>query len=154
MMMTATDVSFAYETYVRTTPDQVWRAITDGEVTRQYFFGSPVESTWRVGAPVAFLTPDGAGHVAEGTVLEVEPPRRLVYESRLLYDAELAKDRAIRLTWEIEPLGEVCRVRIIHDRFEGETASYHAIVNGVPALMASIKSLLETGQPLPLPAPG
>jgi len=149
--MTRTDsLDFAYETYVRATADQVWRAITDGDLSRQYFFGARVASTWKVGDPYAYLAPDGTTHLSDGTVLEVEVPRRLVYDGRLLYDPEVAKDPPVMLTWEIQPMGEVCQVRLTHAGFEGETATYRAVVSGVPALMASMKSLLETGHALPM----
>jgi uncharacterized protein YndB with AHSA1/START domain len=149
-MTTTTGLSFAYETYVRATADQVWRAITDGDLTSQYYFGARVQSTWTAGAPYAYLAADGVTHLSDGTVLEVEAPHRLVYDGRLLYDPEVAKDAPILLTWEVQPMGDVCLVRLTHDRFEGETATYRAVVSGVPVLMSSMKSLLETGQALPM----
>jgi uncharacterized protein YndB with AHSA1/START domain len=149
--MTRNDLSFACETYIRATPERVWQAFTDGDLTARYFFGSRVQSSWRPGEEIVYVGPDGLTRMSEGTIVEADPGRRLVYRSRLLYDPEVAKDAPIRLTWEITPLGEVCKLVLTHDEFDGETATYRAVTSGVPALMASIKSLLETGEPLPLP---
>jgi uncharacterized protein YndB with AHSA1/START domain len=146
--MTHHDLSFTYETYIRATPERVWQAFTDGDLTARYFYGARVQSTWRPGDEIVFVGPDGTTRMSAGTIAEADPGRRLVYRARLLYDPEVAKDAPIRLTWEIAPLGEVCKLVLTHDEFEGQTATYRAVTGGVPVLMASIKSLLETGEPL------
>lgn len=149
--MAPAPLSFRYETYIRATPDTVWQALTDGDLTARYS-GWRVQSTWRPGEEVAFLGPDGSTRAAAGTITQAAAARRLVYRARLLYDPELAKDAPIRLDWQLTPLGEVCKVVLVHDEFEGETATYRAVTAGVPALMASMKSLLETGKALAIPA--
>lgn len=148
--MAPSDVKFAYEMVIRATPSRVWQAITDGDMTAKYSLGARIQSTWRPGDDLSFVAEDGS-LMSAGTVVEVDPGRRLVYRARLLYDPALAGDAPIRLTWEIQALGEQCRVVLTHDDFDGETATYRAVVGGVPTLMSSIKSLLETGRALALP---
>jgi len=149
--VTRTDLSFRYETYIRAAPERVWQALTDGDLTARYFFGSRVRSSWRPGDEIVYIGPDGTARMAEGTVAEADPGRRLAYRARLMSDPEVAKDPPIRLTWEITPLGQVCKLVLTHDEFDGETATYRAVTSGVPAVMAGIKSLLETGEPLAIP---
>jgi uncharacterized protein YndB with AHSA1/START domain len=138
-----------YEVYIRTTPQKLWDAITRPEFTRQYFYGVSVKSDWKVGSAVVHL--DGNEKpVLEGQVLEVEPPRRLVttFVAKHGKDPEQAKDRPSRVTWEIEPRGEVCKLTLVHDDFDGETATYKSVGSGWNPVLSGLKTLLETGQPL------
>jgi len=148
------DISFAYETYICATPERVWQALTDGDLTAKYSFGSRVRSSWRPGDEIAFVGPDGTTCMSEGTITEAIPGRRLVYRARLLYDPELAKDAPVRLTWEITPFSDISKVVMTHDEFTGETATYCAVTSAVPLMLSSLKSLLETGEPLVAISPG
>jgi hypothetical protein len=135
--------------YIRTTAEELWRALTDGDLSVQYV-GARVQSTWRPGDEIVYLTPEGSAHLVEGTLLEVVPNRRFVFEGRLLLDPALAADSPHRELFEIEDLGGgVCRC----------TATFDGYAPGSPTLAfqgqgnmqmcgSSLKSLLETGEPL------
>jgi uncharacterized protein YndB with AHSA1/START domain/DNA-binding transcriptional ArsR family regulator len=138
-----------YEIYIRTTPQKLWDAITNPELTRQYFYGSSVRSDWKVGSPVVHA--DGEGKpMLEGKILEADPPRRLVttFAARFNHDAESQKDPPSRVTWAIEPRGEVCKLTLVHDDFESETATYKSVGPGWNPVLSGLKTLLETGKPL------
>lgn len=136
-----------YEVYIRTTPEKLWDAITRPEMTRQYFYATDVESDWRVGSPVRHKGADGEAKL-DGKVLEVLPGRKLVTTFCAVHDPEAAKDRPSRVTWEIEPRGEVCRLTLIHDDFDGITATYKQVGLGWNPVLSGLKTLLETGRPL------
>ena len=138
-----------YEIYIRTTPQKLWDAITRPEFTRQYFYGSSVKSDWKVGSPVAHLGEDEKP-MLEGVVVEIDPPRRLVttFAAKFSRDGDVSHDRPSRVTWEIEPRGEVCKLTLVHDDFDHETATYKSVGNGWNPVLSGLKTLLETGKPL------
>ncbi len=137
-----------YETYIQASADAVWQAITDPTFTRRYFFGTAVRSTFEPGAAVHYLNADGTLAV-EGKIVEVEPPTRLVMTWRSLYEDELAADAPSTVTWQIEPMGAICRLTLEHT-FEDETATYHH-TEGWSLIIAGLKTLVETGKTLPAP---
>jgi uncharacterized protein YndB with AHSA1/START domain/DNA-binding transcriptional ArsR family regulator len=139
-----------YEVYIRTTPEKLWQAITDPDFTRRYFYGTAVESSWQAGSPVVHRGGDGAP-MLEGTVLEVAAPRRLVTTFSATYNDDQVHDRPSRVTWEIVPLGETCKLTLTHDDFDGETATYHSVGTGWNPILSGLKTLLETGEPLVIP---
>ena len=138
-----------YEIFIRTTPQKLWDAITKPEFTRQYFYGSLVKSDWKVGSPVVHTDAEGKP-MLEGRVLEVDPPWRLVttFASRYNHSAELQKDPPSRVTWEIERRGDACKLTLVHDDFDHETATYKSVRSGWNPVLSGLKTLLETGQPL------
>lgn len=136
-----------YETYIRSTPERIWKAITTPEFTRQYFHRMAVETDWRIGSPVKFLFADGRVG-CEGVVKECDPPRRLSYTWRFLFDEALAGERPSTVVFEITPMGDVCRLRITHGDFDPDSRVYPMICEGWAEVVSSLKSLLETGQPL------
>jgi uncharacterized protein YndB with AHSA1/START domain/DNA-binding transcriptional ArsR family regulator len=137
----------AYEVVVRTSPMRLWEAITSPELTREYFYGARVRSDWKPGASLIYSYPDGRV-AAEGTVLEVTPPRRLVYTFSALWDEAVARDRAHRVIWTLQPMGPVCRVVMENADFEGETATYRSVRERTLLILNGLKTLLETGEPL------
>lgn len=136
-----------YETFIRAEPERIWQAITSAEFTRQYFHRTHVSSSWNVGDRVQFTYDDGT-EVVEGEILEIDPPRRLVYSWHVLYDPQAKQERPSRVAYEIEPLGSVCRLRIVHDDFDADSVVYPEISRGWSAIVCSLKSLLETGEAL------
>ena len=144
-----TSPKHVYTTYIRCTPERLWEALTTSELTRQY--ATRCESDWQVGSPVSRYREDGM-KVVDGTVLEYSPHTKLAVTWRFLYDPELEKERPSRVTYEIEELGDTCKLTLVHDDFDGETASYLSTGPGWSKMLSSLKSLLETGEPLEIRA--
>lgn len=135
-----------FEIYIRTTPERLWEAITDPAIRAKYHFGSSVESDWQPGSPYRLVHADAPGPLAEGVNLVVDPPRRLVQSMRTLWSDDAAKEGTSRVTWEIEQVGDSCRLSVSHDQL-----SEHApeeIYGGWPMIMSGLKTWLETGQTL------
>lgn len=143
-----------YEVYIRTTPEKLWRAITDPEMTKQYFYSSAVKSGWKVGDRIEHVLPDGSIALG-GTIVECDPPRKLVTTFVMEHDDEAKHDRPSRVTWEILARGETCLLRVTHDDFEAETKTWRNVRLGWNPVLSGLKTLLETGEPLVIgPPPG
>jgi uncharacterized protein YndB with AHSA1/START domain/DNA-binding transcriptional ArsR family regulator len=137
------------QTFIRTTPEQLWQAITDPDFTVKYLLASRVESNWQPGSAVAYWI--DAERVVDGIVIEADPPRRLVQTWSFRVDPELRDDPPSRVTWEIEPIGDTCKLTLVHDDFPGETRSFRRVSAGWWLALSSLKSLLETGEGLRVP---
>jgi uncharacterized protein YndB with AHSA1/START domain len=138
---------FVYVTYIRTTAEKLWRALTEPEFTRQYWFATTQESAWKPGASWKILFADG--RVADtGEVVEIEPYRKLVLKWRHELDTELREEGYSRLTYELEQNGETVKLTVTHEMDKSESKFIKAISTGWPAILSSLKSLLETGQSL------
>ena len=133
-----------FQIYIRTSAQQLWQAITDPEFTQRYFRNSRVESTWRPGDRIAYWIEQEL--VVEGQVLEAEPPRRLVTTWSFRRNPLLRDDPPSRVTWEIEPTGDACKLTVVHDAFASETRTYRDVGSGWPLILSSLKSVLETGE--------
>ncbi len=140
-----------YEVHIRTTPERLWRAITDPAETRLYFYGSDVRSDWQPGSKLEYSR-NGEVNLDCG-IIEVEPEKKLVHSFRAVYDPELAAEPPTRVTWEIEQMGETCRLRITHDEFPSENKTFREVEFGWSEILSGLKTLLETGQPLVIAAP-
>ena len=140
-----------YEVYIRTTPEKLWQAITDAAFTKQYFYEQTVESSWKPGAEYIHRGPDGIVRI-EGKIVEIEPYHRLVQTFACPAKDETKNDRASRVTWTIEKLGDVCKLTLVHDDFDGETATFKSVGPGWNPVLSGLKTLLETGKPLSLGA--
>lgn len=135
--------------YIRASASEVWRALTDPDLTEQYI-GTRVQSTWQVGDEIRYVTADG-NVMLEGTLLEVVPNRRLVYECRLLWEPRFAAEKSHRETFEIEDFGDVCKLSAVFDDYEPDSPSFAFACDsrgGMDLTGSSLKSLLETGSPL------
>jgi len=156
------DTRFVYVTYIRTTPEKVWQALTDPAFIRRYFGGGGPESDWQVGAPVRWsMSAEGDHRDWDQHVLEADPPRRLAYtwhnyqpemaemfgwsDERL---AELRRERRSKVAFDIAPLGDVVQLTVVHDDFEPASEMLRGISEGWPGILSSLKSLLETGDEL------
>ncbi len=132
-----------HEIYIRTTPERLFQALTDGELTRRYYFGTTVRSDWASGSAYTYDYPSGETMI-DGQVVEIDPPKRLVISFHPLF---LPHDIGVsRVTHEIEPIGDICRLTLIHDDLDTRAAP--GIDSGWARILSSLKSLLETGQPL------
>lgn len=147
----SSDLRHVFEIEIKTTPEALWQAITDPDFTEQYYHGSRILSDWEVGSEYRYVQPDGSVGI-QGVVLEIDPPRRLVQTFSMQFRPELRADRPSRVTWEIEPMGEVCKLTVVHDDFDGETETYTTVASpgGKKSILPSMKSLLETGVALEL----
>jgi uncharacterized protein YndB with AHSA1/START domain len=137
-----------YQAYIRTTPERLWEAITSPAQTPQYFYGLAVQSDWKPGSPIEHLFPDGKSQI-EGTVLEVDAPRKLVHT----FATTGVADPPTRVTWEVQPMGAVTLLTLAHEDFDGETETYRSVARGWNPVISGLKTLLETGRPLEIPAP-
>jgi uncharacterized protein YndB with AHSA1/START domain len=139
--------SFVYVTYIRTTPEKLFEALTKPEFTQQYWFGVIQESEWKPGAAWTMKFSDG--RVADaGEVVEYDPPRRLVLKWRHELRPELKAEGFSRCVMELEPAGEVVKLTITHSMERDGSKLVEAVSWGWPMILSSLKSLLETGQPL------
>jgi uncharacterized protein YndB with AHSA1/START domain len=138
--------SFVYVTYIRTTPEKLWRALTEPEFTRQFWAGTTQDCEWRVGASWRLMIPDGRVGDA-GEVLEIEPPRRLVLSWQNQF-TDLRAEGHSRLTYLLEPQGEMVKLTVMHEMPQPGSKFIEKISNGWPIILSSLKSLLETGESL------
>ena len=138
-----------FEIYIRTTPERLWQALTDAETRSKYNFGVRVESDWTVGSPYTFAHSHAPGLIAEGTNLEVDPPRKLVQSYTALWSDDAKKEGSSRVTYEIEPVGDSCRLTVTHDRLrEGASPELYG---GWPMVLSGLKTWLESGELLTTP---
>src|SRR5215218_424471 len=141
-----TNMEKVFEIYIRTTPERLWQAITNGEMRSQYSFGATVRSDFTPGSRYEMSGPDGTGLWGEGENLEVDPPRRLVQTMVPLWSEEIKREGKSRITWEIHPQGEMCRLTVTHDQMR--EGANDELYGGWPMILSSLKSLLETGEAL------
>ncbi len=137
-----------FEIYIKTTPERLWEAITSEEMRKRYSFGVGTVSDWTPGSEYKAGVP-GVIEIAGGENLEVEPPRRLVQSFTALWSEDVRREGASRVTWEIEPVGTSCRLRVTHDQL-GESADSE-LYGGWPMILSGLKTLLETGEDLDTP---
>jgi len=136
--------------HIRTTPQQLWDALTRPELTRLYFYGTDIVSDLTPGSTIEYVQtgPDGNRSVAiTGKVLEVDPPRRLVHT--FVFPSH--SDEPTRVTYEIEPVGDLVKLTMMHEGFEGETQTYKEVRSGWTPIFDGLKTYLETGEPLVFP---
>jgi len=163
MDTTTSKPEFVYTTYIRTTPERLWQGLTDPAFTKRYW-GVAWESDWKPGSTVALEIAKDGVKIADPdqVVLESEPYRRLSYtwhsftpEWAAAYDvseehlARVASERRSKVTFDIEPLGEMVKLTVIHDDFDSGSAVLPGITEGWPRILADLKTLLETGELLP-----
>ncbi len=138
---------FVHVTYIRTTPEKLWKALIDPEFTRRFWNETWQDCAWKPGATWRLMIPDG--RVADaGEVVEIEPQRRLVLRWRNEFMPELREEGYSRMTYEIEKKGESVKLTVIHEMERGGSKLIDAVSGGWPMILSSLKSLLETGQAL------
>lgn len=151
-----------FEIYIKTTPERLWEAITDPKMRAKYSFGVRTDSDWTPGSTykssVPAAMPSGhkpattwqsGGEIVEGENIEVDPPRRLVQSFRALWSDAVKNAGTSRVTWEIEPVGSSCRLRVTHDQLADGANS--ELYGGWPMILSGLKTLLETGELLDTP---
>ena len=138
-----------FEIYIRTTPELLWQAITQPEIRARYQFGARIESEWAPGSSYQLNGVSRTGSLIEGQNLEVDPPHRLVQSFHAVWDDAVTAEGTSRVTWEIEPVGDSCRLIVTHDQLR-EGADEH-LYGGWPMILSGLKTWLETGQELTTP---
>jgi uncharacterized protein YndB with AHSA1/START domain len=135
-----------FEVYIRTTPERLWEAITSTEARQKYSFGMQWRSDWTEGSRFEITEPEGNGTWGEGQNVELDPPRRLVQTMNARWSEAIQEEPESRMTWEIEPQGELCRLTVTHDQLREDANDQ--LYGGWPMILSSLKSLLETGESL------
>ena len=140
---------FVYTTYIETTVEKLWHALTDGDFTERYWFGTRLRSDWKVGSSFEMVRSNGTVSDA-GKVVECDPPRRLAYTFINLSDTYQNEFPALA-TFVLEPYGKLVKLTLTHKGFSESSKFFNGISKGWPAILSSLKSTLETGQPLEIP---
>ena len=139
---------FVYVTYIETTPEKLWEALTSSEFSERYWWGTKVLSNWKVGSPFAL---EWRGKVTDtGVIVEADPPRRLAYSFRAAH-AGMEAEPPSRVTFELEPQRDQVKLTVVHDKFEPGSKAFESVSRGWPLVLSSLKSYLETGKVLYAP---
>ena len=148
--MTANKPIFVYVSYIASTPDKVFKALTSAETTGQFWFGNAATSDWKVGSPIEFHREGKL--IVEGKILENDPPRRLSYTFRSMHEPFYGAEQPSRVVFELEPQKDQVKLTVTHDDFVPGSKVFEAISKGWPLVLSNLKSYLETGT-TPLHAP-
>ena len=142
-----------YEIYIKTTPEKLWRAITDPEQRAKYSFGVGIHTDWKEGSKYRAQVPKSTQwpgfDIAEGENVEVDPPRRLVQTFRALWSDDVKNEGFSRVTWDIEQVADSCRLTVTHDQLR--EGANNEVYGGWPQILSGLKTLLETGELLTTP---
>jgi uncharacterized protein YndB with AHSA1/START domain len=138
-----------FEIYIRTTPERLWEAITDPAIRPKYNFGAAVNSDWEPGSRLEMGSPNAPTLLGEGEVLEIDPPRRLVHSFVALWSDDVKREGESRVTWEIEPIADSCRLTVTHDQLR--EGANDELYGGWPMILSGLKTWLETGELLTTP---
>jgi len=138
-----------FEIYIKTTPERLWEAITDPQIRAKYNFGSGAYSDWEPGSHIDMRAENFDGLLGEGEVLEAVPPRRLVHTMVAHFSPEAEAEGSSRVTWEIEPVGDSCRLVLTHDQMRD--GANDQLYGGWPMILSGLKTWLESGELLTTP---
>jgi uncharacterized protein YndB with AHSA1/START domain len=140
---------FIYVTYIKTTPEKLWDALTSSEFTRRYWFGTEVQSDWNVGSRFALVMDGQTTDVGE--VIEADRPRRLSYTFKHVLDEALRNEPPSKVVFTLEPHGTVVKLTLTHEGFAEGSKLLGGISKGWPAILSNLKSTLESGNALTIP---
>ena len=146
-----TNTAFVYDTYIATTPEKLWEALTSSDFTEKYFFGSKIQSDWQEGSTVTYSRD---GQVTDhGKILKCEPHRLLSFTWNYVED-KTAREQPSRVTFLLKPMGSTVKLTLKHDNLlpadlVDREDTFEGLNNGWPAILSNLKSLLETGNTLP-----
>ena len=140
---------FIYISYIETTPEKLWEALTSSEFTRLYWWDTSVVSDWTVGSPFSLVLNGKTTDIGE--ILEADRPRRLSYTFRHILNEAARKERPSRVTFVLEQYGTLVKLTLTHEDFAEDSVVIDGISRGWPAIMSSLKSLLESGSQLVIP---
>ncbi len=140
---------FVYTSYIASSPEKVFKALTDTDATAKFWFGNAATSDWKVGSPIQFHR-DGK-LILQGTILDNDPPRRLSYTFQSMHEPYNGKEAPSRVVFELEQQKDQVKLIVTHDEFPKGTQIFSAISNGWPLVLSSLKSYVETGRVLRAP---
>src|SRR3954447_11509302 len=140
---------FVYVTYIETTPEKLWEALTSSEFSRRYWFGTELRSDWKGGSPLALVMNGTATDTGE--ILEADRPRRLSYTFHHVTSEAARRERPSKVVFNLEPHGKLVKLTLTHEDFEAGSKLLDGISKGWPAILSSLKSLLESGTALDVP---
>ena len=140
---------FVYVTYIETTPEKLWEALTSSEFSKRYWFGTELKTDWKVGSPFALVM--NGTTTDTGEILEADRPRRLSYSFQHVLDDEMRSERPTKVVFTIEPHGKLVKLTLTHEDFEDGSKLLDGISRGWPAILSSLKSMLESGTALAIP---
>ena len=138
-----------YEVIIRTTAEKLWRALTDPDLTRKYFYSGRVETSWKEGDRIQYRMPDDSIAI-EGVLIEVVPGRKFTQTWHALWDDAMRAEPPHKVTWEITPMKGACKLTVVHEDI-GPVALAQ-VAGGLVLIVSGLKTLLETGEPLPIEA--
>ena len=144
-MTSVANSTFVYVTFIRTTPEHLWSALTNAAFVKRYWFGMHVETDWKAGSPWRLLFADGRLADA-GEIVEADPPRRIVIKWRNEWKTEMKAEGYSRCTMELEPADGAVKLTITHGMDRVGSKFIEAVSGGWPRILSNLKSLLETGE--------
>jgi uncharacterized protein YndB with AHSA1/START domain len=144
-----TTMEKVFEIYIKTTPERLWEAITDPDIRSKYNFGARQRSDWTPGSRYEMWSPGAPDLLGEGQNLEVDPPRKLVQTMVALWGEDVKSEGTSRVTWEIEPVRDSCRLTVTHDQLR--EGANEQLYGGWPMILSGLKTWLETGEKLTTP---
>jgi uncharacterized protein YndB with AHSA1/START domain len=137
--------TFVYVVFIRTTPEQLWSALTTSDFMTQYWFGMQIETDWKTGSSWILRYPDG--RVADtGEVLETDPPKKLVLKWRNDWKPELKAEGYSKCTMDLEPMAGATKLMVTHTMDRAGSKLIEAVSGGWPRILSNLKSLVETGE--------
>lgn len=139
---------FVYVSYIATSPEKLWDALTQGEFTKTYWYGRRIESDWQPGAQVLFYDGDSQNVTDSGVVLECDPPKRLSYTFRNEFDEAARQQGYSRVTFVLETFDRMVKLTLVHDQVPSQDVA-DGWREGWSPILSSLKTYLETGNPLP-----
>ena len=134
-----------FVTYIKTKNDKLWQALTDGELTKKYYFGTSINKEWVVGGHFEYVGKDKKGNskvMLECKTLELIPNEKLVHE----FHFPGYEESPSRVTYEIEEKDGLCKLILTHDQFDEESKSFDGVFKGWPIILSALKTYLETGE--------
>jgi uncharacterized protein YndB with AHSA1/START domain len=137
---------FVYVTYIASTPDKVFKALTSAETTAKFWFGNAAASDWKVGSPIEFRREGKL--ILQGKILENDPPRRLSYTFHSMHEPFNGSEKPSRVVFDLEQQKDQVKLTVTHDDFAEDSKVFPAISNGWPLVLSSLKSYLETNRVL------
>src|SRR3981189_2796735 len=140
---------FVYVTYIETTPERLWEALTSSEFSKRYWWNTSVVSDWKVGSPFSLVMEGVTTDVGEG--LQAGRPRPLSYTFHHVTSEAARNERPTKVTFDLEPHGKLVKLTLTHEDFEDGSKLLDGISRGWPAILSRLKRMLESGTALAIP---